>query len=340
MSRPIKYLNSATATIAMLLLHAGLPAAAQLPEGAFLDIGRGEYWMCPPGYQRTVFPVTSDKACVKPAHTVYAKATRHGKGTGLLGTDCPKGQFWDPNGYCYSLPKGYSRTIYPVTGNKAGAKRIPESYARAKYVGQYLPDANLAALKAAHAKATAKYSGAEKLLSSAIKPYYGPPEYTKEKKRSQVWEELENTIRGNEDWKTATMIFEFEISALIGHAGGEGAAMQFAESDDEDPICRKIKCTTGFGGLTIGVDAGPEVGLWKGDIDSLAGHTFTVGVGGGAVVVSAAFNWHYTNTGPLQYEFAGITHSRGFGVGLTGQIGDSKTVVEAEPSDECFVEEE
>lgn len=54
----------------------------------------------------------------------FAKATQHGKATGVIKTDCPAGQFWDPNGNCYSCPTDYYRTAFPVTHDRACTDRI------------------------------------------------------------------------------------------------------------------------------------------------------------------------------------------------------------------------
>jgi len=64
--------------------------------GEFFDpIDGGTCWTCPAGYARTVFSVTSDKACEKASSSNFSVAQERGKGTGWLGTDCQSGQFWD-----------------------------------------------------------------------------------------------------------------------------------------------------------------------------------------------------------------------------------------------------
>jgi hypothetical protein len=94
----------------------------------FDPIDGGTCWTCPNGYKRTVFSVKSGKACERAAYEQFSKANRHSRGGGLLGTDCPGGQFWDPNGYCYSCPNGYSRTAHPVTSGKACSQRVHADY--------------------------------------------------------------------------------------------------------------------------------------------------------------------------------------------------------------------
>ncbi|MCG8330072.1 MAG: discoidin domain-containing protein [Chitinophagales bacterium] len=102
-------------------------------RGTIYDpIDGGTCWTCPDGYNRTVFSVKSNKACERPAGERFARANRHSRGGGLLGTDCPGGQFWDPNGYCYSCPSGYSRTAYPVTSDKACSQRVHADYKAAR----------------------------------------------------------------------------------------------------------------------------------------------------------------------------------------------------------------
>jgi hypothetical protein len=104
-------------------------------RGTFFDpIDGGTCWTCPEGYQRTVYAVKSGQACEQAGGEVFAQATRHGRGYGPLGTNCADGQFWDPNGYCYSCPSGYNRTGYPVTSAKACSKRVKASFAAATNV--------------------------------------------------------------------------------------------------------------------------------------------------------------------------------------------------------------
>lgn len=113
---------------------------AGCPAGTFLDIGRGDCWSCPKNTKRTVLhAVDSANACEGPASTDYEKADRHGRGTGLLKTDCARGQFWDPNGYCYTCPRGYDRTVFPVTGSQACSKPVAAVYARATRAGDFCP---------------------------------------------------------------------------------------------------------------------------------------------------------------------------------------------------------
>jgi len=102
------------------------------PKGSFFDpINGGSCWSCPSGTVRQVTPVNSGDACMRPPGETTRKATRHGRGKGLLGTDCARGQFWDPNGSCYSCPRGYTRTAAPVTANNACTKWRGPSFTKA-----------------------------------------------------------------------------------------------------------------------------------------------------------------------------------------------------------------
>lgn len=98
-------------------------------RGTFFDpIDGGTCWTCPEGYKRTVYGVKTGKACERAGGEQFAQATRHGRGFGPLGTNCADGQFWDPNGYCYSCPSGYKRTAYAVTSSKACSRRVANSF--------------------------------------------------------------------------------------------------------------------------------------------------------------------------------------------------------------------
>ena len=102
------------------------------PGGSFFDpIDGGSCWSCPDDYKRHVTHVKSADACIRLPRLAHEKATRHGRGSGLLKTDCAKGQFWDPNGYCFSCPRGYTRTAAPVTAGNACARPVAGDTARA-----------------------------------------------------------------------------------------------------------------------------------------------------------------------------------------------------------------
>jgi len=102
---------------------------------SFYDVSTGRCWSCPQGYKRTVASINSKNACEKKGRVVYARAIKGGKGKGILGTDCPRGYFWDPNGNCYKCPDGYNRTAHPVTSNKACSQKINSSFTYAKPTG-------------------------------------------------------------------------------------------------------------------------------------------------------------------------------------------------------------
>jgi hypothetical protein len=61
----------------------------------------------------------------------FAKAEKHGKATGkVLQIECPAGQFWDPDGNCYSCPKDYTRTLFPVTDARSCTDKVGGNLAR------------------------------------------------------------------------------------------------------------------------------------------------------------------------------------------------------------------
>lgn len=106
------------------------------PKGSFHDgIRDGECRKCPTGYKRSVFHVDKNNACHLPARESLVKITRHSRATGLIKTDCPRGQFWDGStGYCYSCRSGYRRTGYAVSDSRACSRVIPEKWAKASVV--------------------------------------------------------------------------------------------------------------------------------------------------------------------------------------------------------------
>lgn len=107
-------------------------------DGSFWDPLTNSCWTCPASAPtRTVFSVTSGKACERPAHRTYKKANGPRKPFGLLKTDCNKGWFLDIGiGSCYSCPSGYKRGTASVKSSKACFKKISVKWARATDQGK------------------------------------------------------------------------------------------------------------------------------------------------------------------------------------------------------------
>ena len=107
-------------------------------NGSFWDPLTNSCWTCPSSApNRTVFSVTSNKACEKPAYRAYKRASGPKKPTGLLRTDCQKGWFLDIGlGSCYSCPSGYKRGTASVKSSKACFKRIPLKWTSATKKGK------------------------------------------------------------------------------------------------------------------------------------------------------------------------------------------------------------
>ena len=78
----------------------------------------------------TVIEVSQKPETSQPMREEFAKANRHGRGTGLLGTDCPAGQFFDPidRGTCFSCPAQFKRTLLNrIDSDKACSRFVPAS---------------------------------------------------------------------------------------------------------------------------------------------------------------------------------------------------------------------
>ncbi|MFO0581489.1 MAG: hypothetical protein U0229_04375 [Anaeromyxobacter sp.] len=107
-------------------------------EGEFFDPRKGgECWSCPKSKpRRTAYKVTSDKACATKEligeKLGPAKFEHKFKG-------CGGRSFYDPRkgGQCWSCPKGFTRTAYAVTDDKACAKPAAESLKPATRVSKY-----------------------------------------------------------------------------------------------------------------------------------------------------------------------------------------------------------
>jgi len=115
-------------------------AKAKKPRGTFFDPRKGgEYWSCRSGTHRTIFPVTSSKACERRAKTHYKRASKYRKNT-HIGQGCPRGRFWDVKGgngllgACYSC-NGYRRSASSVTSSKACYRTVGLARYKAKRHG-------------------------------------------------------------------------------------------------------------------------------------------------------------------------------------------------------------
>lgn len=98
------------------------------PAGTFFDpIRDGECYSCPAGTRRSAAHIDAGNACFIPAGEELRGIDRHNKATGIFGTDCPGGQFWDGiDGFCYSCPSGFNRTAYSVRDNRACSRFVAE----------------------------------------------------------------------------------------------------------------------------------------------------------------------------------------------------------------------
>jgi hypothetical protein len=118
-------------------VYEGVSSCSAKYPGSKTDFGTQKCFTCPDHMpDRTLNAVISAEACVRPATIQWAKARHHGKAKGLFGTDCPDGQFWDPNGRCYSCPAKMDRSLeYGVTSSKACYKRQTAAYTAAAIHG-------------------------------------------------------------------------------------------------------------------------------------------------------------------------------------------------------------
>jgi hypothetical protein len=97
-----------------------------------LDKLRAECYRCPAGYERTVLPLDA-MACERGPVVLPARAVKRGRGTGLIKTDCPKGQFIHFDRFCYSCPAGYIRTGSGIGASDACAKPVAASFEPAQW---------------------------------------------------------------------------------------------------------------------------------------------------------------------------------------------------------------
>lgn len=97
---------------------------------AFKDPGYNVWFQCPSGFNRTLAHVKAPNAC---SNGIWPfEETRRVQELKVYQNPLPKGAFGDPNGYYYKCPKGYNRTIFPVTADNACEKVIPAKQEKAK----------------------------------------------------------------------------------------------------------------------------------------------------------------------------------------------------------------
>jgi len=83
-----------------------LVVGVKCPGGTFRHGLTDKCYSCPRGYKRTVFGISSKKACEKVVRARFTKATKRGK------TGCKKGYFQHGlTNRCYQCPKGYRRSL-------------------------------------------------------------------------------------------------------------------------------------------------------------------------------------------------------------------------------------
>lgn len=82
-------------------------APAGCAAGQFFDLGTGDCWSCPTGYNRTIFAVTAANACERPAYSDFSGAQSQ-----AVSPICPAGYVHDLilNG-CYRCPAGYNKNV-------------------------------------------------------------------------------------------------------------------------------------------------------------------------------------------------------------------------------------
>ena len=103
--------------------HRKVKFLGKCPRGQFLHVLNQTCYSCPKGYRRSPDPrVGGKKACVKRTKDRWARGRYRGKPSRF----CAKGSFFDPRkgGECWSCPKGWHRTINPVTSGKACSKNL------------------------------------------------------------------------------------------------------------------------------------------------------------------------------------------------------------------------
>ena len=138
------------------------------PHDAFYDMREGgEYWSCPNGYKRTIFPVTAGNACEQVHPATYFSARYVDK------FGCPKGTFFDlrGGGECWSCPASHPfRTINPVTANGACASTFGQIFA---VDGTVICKQAVAAIRDGSAEIEKFQNSIDKITAPVLQPITG-----------------------------------------------------------------------------------------------------------------------------------------------------------------------
>jgi hypothetical protein len=324
------------------------------PSGTFLD-PNGRFYSCPAGYNRTIFAVTTSKACEKPATTSKARATKRGN------RGCPTGSF--QNGFhagCYTCPTGYKRSLEigdDLTKMPKACVNVSSSadfvkFAKAeiqKMRGQIEPLVTI--IKSDLAKMPGKLDQLVNAKTEAervrIAGQIAAPirESLKRLNTAKMQDDpkgisfsffpsaiaadekipvnlrgnrIESSVKGVPLDQAISVGVVGDVSAIIG--GNMGMMAAFPTRSEEDSVV--YATYAGTLGISAGADVSPEIGIWMDPVWGLGGDSF--GVTGG-VSYYAGFAMTFWWSQEAEPKFLGVAMSPQAGVSAELEFTVGKT---------------
>ena len=289
------------------------------PSGQFLDVGKGRCYSCERGYNRTARKVTSKKSCSKRIGKKYKSA---GKPDGRHG--CPDGSWrHGTTNKCYVCPKGSVRNA------KIRLDKTPDKFDACTVTS--LADAGTKARILAAAPAASKHSKAKReRLSLDLGEIVGEEQEKRDDpngyRRNKMSEILE---REKEDgFNVVTLMGGANISFVGGYGHMRGFAMGY--NKDGDKVCREVFTNAGTLGISAGAGGGMEMGVWRINMEDVAGETNGV-QGGISLLLSVASGIHWAPDGKWTKpsDYVGLTIVNGVTNSGTGAGAGSGAGLEA-----------
>lgn len=333
------------------------PATGDLGK-AFLHVWNNTCWSCPKGYGRTLDPnVAGDGACQRAPFYRYSRATRHRPATGIgpIKTNCPAGsrQFWHVgDGYCWSCPPGYGRTVHAIDSEKACQRTLPAAFAKAVERGvpgcrpgsfrHFLSDSCYRCPEGFDRSLDVRLDGKlEKLETACVRITPPPPalvldarnlakveaarkRYSSliEKAAEVAWklkdhmDEIDAATRERrpiaasvsaatgldklaeeadaDGFRTISVGAAIDVSAVVGGTVTAGIASDVSHDVESRVPVHTFSSNAYSAGISLGIDAAPEIGIWKAPPNAIAGNGHGVVVGASYMGgIALSFWWDY-----------------------------------------------
>jgi len=314
-------------------------------KGVFHNVCKGEPWLkdkkcwtCPPGFKRSNKVSDGKPQCKPETKNYYHPATLRGD------AGCGDG-LWSPsfNNNCYRCPSGYFRNPLRTTADRAEDSKACMTYEKSKqeqadFVRKHLAEAQHHLT--AHSDLVAKAGEFQKKISRIIKRKGGIKNLTKDDIRQAGGLSVLMASCGQDFW-SITITGGGDASYVVGVNGSAGLAFGLkgeckGTQDGADWIDRNtdfgvmwLATVNVSGGVSFGLDASVNVGVWRIPYDKLWGFAHGVVVGGSYAQYGLNGSaWWTIDWGPAKGEFAGVSVGYQGGLSAEGEYDWGYTVQE------------